>query len=287
MKAIYKKELRSYLTSMIGYVLIAFMLAVTGVYFTAYNLTSAYPDFGVTLDGITFVFLIITPILTMRILAEEKKQKTDQLLLTSPLPVWKMVLGKYLGMATIFLIPMVIISLYPFIMGKYGSVSYPMAYTAVFGFFLLGCANIAVGMFFSSITESQIIAAVLTFAVLFASNVITGIESFFAETASASLGAFIVLALAFCAVIYQLTKDFLITGIVGVVSIGAVVITYIVKASLFEGAIQKFLEVFNINSHFSSFVGGVFDVSGIVYMISVTAIFLFLTVQSVKKRRWS
>ena len=112
MLAIYKKELKSYLTSMQGYVFMAFIMLVLGIYFTAYNLNYASPDFGTTLNSVTFVFLIITPILTMRILAEEKRNKTDQLLFTSPVPIWKIVFGKYLGMVTIYLIPVVITLFY-------------------------------------------------------------------------------------------------------------------------------------------------------------------------------
>ena len=231
MLAIYKKELKSYLTSMQGYVFMAFIMLVLGIYFTAYNLNYASPDFGTTLNSVTFVFLIITPILTMRILAEEKRNKTDQLLFTSPVPIWKIVFGKYLGMVTIYLIPVVITLFYPLILAKYGTVSYPMTLTAIVGFFFLGCANIAVGLFLSSITESQVIAAVLTFVVLFCSFVMNGIESFFSQTAMASMLAFAVLAVLIAMVVYQMTKDNILTGITGVVLLGAVVIIYIVKSS--------------------------------------------------------
>lgn len=287
MLAIYKKELKSYLTSMQGYVFMAFIMLVLGIYFTAYNLNYASPDFGTTLNSVTFVFLIITPILTMRILAEEKRNKTDQLLFTSPVPIWKIVFGKYLGMVTIYLIPVVITLFYPLILAKYGTVSYPMTLTAIVGFFFLGCANIAVGLFLSSITESQVIAAVLTFVVLFCSFVMNGIESFFSQTAMASMLAFVVLAVLIAMVVYQMTKDNILTGITGVVLLGAVVIIYIVKSSLYEGAIQKLLDLLAIANHFDNFVGGILDFSGIVYMLSVICIFIFLTVQSIQKRRWS
>lgn len=287
MLAIYKKELKSYLTSMQGYVFMAFIMLVLGIYFTAYNLNYASPDFGTTLNSVTFVFLIITPILTMRILAEEKRNKTDQLLFTSPVPIWKIVFGKYLGMVTIYLIPVVITLFYPLIWAKYGTVSYPMTLTAIVGFFFLGCANIAVGLFLSSITESQVIAAVLTFVVLFCSFVMNGIESFFSQTAMASMLAFAVLAVLIAMVVYQMTKDNILTGITGVVLLGAVVIIYIVKSSLYEGAIQKLLDLLAIANHFDNFVGGILDFSGIVYMLSVICIFIFLTVQSIQKRRWS
>lgn len=287
MLAIYKKELKSYLTSMQGYVFMAFIMLVLGIYFTAYNLNYASPDFGTTLNSVTFVFLIITPILTMRILAEEKRNKTDQLLFTSPVPIWKIVFGKYLGMVTIYLIPVVITLFYPLILAKYGTVSYPMTLTAIVGFFFLGCANIAVGLFLSSITESQVIAAVLTFVVLFCSFVMNGIESFFSQTAMASMLAFAVLAVLIAMVVYQMTKDNILTGITGVVLLGAVVIIYIVKSSLYEGAIQKLLDLLAIANHFDNFVGGILDFSGIAYMLSVICIFIFLTVQSIQKRRWS
>ena len=287
MLAIYKKELKSYLTSMQGYVFMAFIMLVLGIYFTAYNLNYASPDFGTTLNSVTFVFLIITPILTMRILAEEKRNKTDQLLFTSPVPIWKIVFGKYLGMVTIYLIPVVITLFYPLILEQYGTVSYPMTLTAIVGFFFLGCANIAVGLFLSSITESQVIAAVLTFVVLFCSFVMNGIESFFSQTAMASMLAFAVLAVLIAMVVYQMTKDNILTGITGVVLLGAVVIIYIVKSSLYEGAIQKLLDLLAIANHFDNFVGGILDFSGIVYMLSVICIFIFLTVQLIQKRRWS
>ena len=179
MLAVYKKELRSYLTSMIGYVFIAFILLILGIYFTAYNLQYASPDFGTTLSAVTFLFLIITPILTMRILSEEKKNKTDQLLFTAPVPVWKVVNGKISQHDNHIPDPCCdhrILSSY------YGKIRNGFLYHYLysgFRFFLLGCAQIAVGLFLSSITESQIIAAVITFGALFCSYVMDGISSFF------------------------------------------------------------------------------------------------------------
>ena len=159
MRAIYKREVKSYLTSMIGYLFIFFLLLLTGIYFTAYQLLSAYPKFEYTLNSLTFVFLIGVPILTMRVLAEERRQKTDQLLLTAPVSVSDIVLGKYLALVTVYGVAMAIICTYPLIMSKFGEVSFRAAYTAILGFFLLGCANLSIGVFLSSITESQVIAA--------------------------------------------------------------------------------------------------------------------------------
>ena len=162
MTAIFKRELKSYLTSMVGYLFIFFVLVLTGIYFSAYQLSGGYSKFEYTLSALTFVFLIGVPILSMRVLAEERKQKTDQLLLTAPVSVWDIVLGKYLALVAVFAIPVVIMCFYPLIMSKFGTVSFASAYTGILGFFLLGCANLAIGVFMSALTESQVIAAVLT-----------------------------------------------------------------------------------------------------------------------------
>lgn len=287
MLAVYKKELRGYLTSMVGYVFIAFVLLILGIYFTAYNLQYASPDFGATLSSVTFLFLVITPILTMRILAEEKKNRTDQLLLTAPVSVWKVILGKYLSMVTIYAIPVGISAFYPLIMGRYGVISYPMAYVAVIGFFFLGCAQIAVGLFLSSVTESQVIAAVLTFGILFCSYMMDGIESFFSDTAISSMVAFLIIAVVVGIVVYQLTKNIIFSSCAGGVLVIGIAAVYFIKPTVFTGLIQKFLNLFAIANHFDNFVGGIFDVTGIIYMVSVVCIFVFLTVQCIQKHRWS
>lgn len=287
MTAVYKRELRSYLTSMIGYIFIFFILLLTGIYFSAYQLSAAYPKFEYTLSALTFVFLISVPILTMRVLAEERKQKTDQLLLTSPVSVEKIVIGKYLALVTVFAIPMAIICLYPLLMTKFGTVSLGMAYTAILGFFLLGCANLAIGVFISSLTESQVIAAVLTFVLLFAFYMMNGISSFFSEGALSTCITFGLLILATSIIIYTMIKNFLISAVVCVAGEAVLAVFYLVNSEFFAGGIQKVLQVFNISGHFDNFANGIFDINGILYFISVIAVCVFLTIQSIVKRRWN
>ena len=287
MTAIYKRELRSYLTSMIGYIFIFFILLLTGIYFSAYQLSAAYPKFEYTLSALTFVFLISVPILTMRILAEERKQKTDQLLLTSPVSVEKIVMGKYLALVTIFAIPMAIICFYPLLMTKFGTVSLGMAYTAILGFFLLGCANLAIGVFISSLTESQVIAAVLTFILLFAFYMMNGISSFFSEGALSTCITFGLLILAAAIIIYTMIKNLLISAVVCVAGEAVLAVLYVVNSEFFAGGIQKVLQVFNISGHFDNFANGIFDIKGVVYFLSVVAVCVFLTIQSIVKRRWN
>lgn len=287
MTAVYKRELKSYLTSMIGYLFIFFILVLTGIYFSAYQLSAAYPKFEYTLSALTFVFLIGVPLLTMRVLAEERRQKTDQLLLTSPVSVGGIVIGKYLALATVYAIPVAIMCTYPLIMSKFGNVSFGEAYTAILGFFLLGCANIAIGVFMSALTESQVIAAVLTFVLLFAFYMMNGISSFFSQASMSTCVAFGLLILAAALIIYTMIKNVLISVAAGVIGEIALVIVYVVKSSVFEGGIQKILDIFNLSGHYENFTNGIFDLKGIVYFVSVIVVCLFFTVQSILKRRWN
>ena len=287
MTAVYKKELKSYLTSMIGYIFIAFILVIVGIYFSAINIGSAWPRIGDTLSNVTFVFLIAVPGLTMRVIAEERRQKTDQLLLTAPVGVSQIVCGKYLALVSIYLIPTMIVCFYPLILRKYGTVSLAMSYTSILGFFLLGCAEIAVGVFLSSVTESQVIAAVLSFTVLFGCYVSEGISGFFPETSGSSFAAFAVLGLLICIWIGSMIKNLILTVVMLILCEGSLAAAYVIKSSLFEGAIQKFFQVFNFTEHFSTFTSGILDINGIVYFLSVAVICLFLASQMIQKRRWN
>ena len=287
MTAIYKRELKSYLTSMVGYLFIFFVLVLTGIYFSAYQLSAAYPKFETTLSAVTFVFLIGVPILTMRVLAEERKQKTDQLLLTAPVSVGNIVTGKYLALVTVYAIPILVLCTYPLIMSKFGTVDFGTAYTAILGFFLLGCANIAIGLFMSALTESQVIAAVLTFVLLFAFYMMNGISSFFSKTSMSTCVTFGLLILAAAIIVYTMIKNVLISAAVGVIGEVILVIVYLLKSSIFEGGIHKVLDIFNLSGHFDNFTNNIFDIKGIVYFLSVIAVCLFLTMQSILKRRWN
>ena len=287
MLAIYKKEFKSYMTSMIGYLFIFFILILTGIYFTAYQLVSAYPKFEYTMSSLTFVFIIGIPILTMRVLAEERKQKTDQMLLTAPVSVTDIVLGKYLALVTVYAIPMLIICTYPLIISKFGEVSFGGAYTSILGFFVLGCANLAIGLFISSITESQVIAAVLSFVILFAFYMMSGISSFFSTTAISTCITFGLLIFAATIILYTMIKNVIISAVAGVIGEVVLIVIYVINTNFFAGGIQKVLGVFNLSGKFENFANEIFDVTGIVYFCSVIAVCLFLTIQSIVKRRWN
>ena len=180
MWAIFKREFKSYFQNVVGWLFVAALLAVYGLYYYVYNLKNGYPYISYDLKGIAFIMMIAVPILTMRSLSDERKSKTDQLMLTAPVSVGKIVAGKYLAMAAVFTVDIIIFAISPLVLSIFGTVALGESYVALLGFWLYGCACIAVGLFISSISESVIISAILTFAALFISYMmqsITGLIS--------------------------------------------------------------------------------------------------------------
>ena len=238
MLAIYKRELKSYFQSMVGCVFVAFLLVFTGIYFVAYNLSAGYPYFSYSLAGSLIVFIVGIPLITMRSFSEERKNKTDQLLLTAPVKISDIILGKYLALLTIYVIPVLIMCLYPLLLGTHGTVSYAVSYTSILGYFLLGAAYISVGVFVSSITESQVIAAVVGFVILFLCYVESGIANFFPEGAGSSFFAFFIIIALVCLWIGSMIKNPIITGVIAVIGEGALTAVYFTKSTLLEGKIR-------------------------------------------------
>ena len=288
MLAIYKRELKSYFHSMTGCVFIAFLVMFTGIYFMAYNLNAGYPYFSYTLSGSLIVFLVGIPLLTMRSFSEERKTKTDQLLLTAPVSLTKVVLGKYFAMVTVLAVPNVIFCLFPLLIKLQGTAYLLVDYSSIAVFFLLGCVYLAIGMFMSSLTESQIIAFISTFGILLLLYLWDGILSFLPGSAlSGMIGILLILTL-IVVYIYHMTKNLMLAAGIEAVGIAAAMIVYFVKSSLYENLLTKLLgrlalaDVFmNISS------SNIVDVSGLLLYVSILIIFVFLTIQTIQKRRWS
>ena len=286
--AIYKRELKSYFHSMTGCVFIAFLVMFTGIYFMAYNLNAGYPYFSYTLSGSLIVFLVGIPLLTMRSFSEERKTKTDQLLLTAPVSLTKVVLGKYFAMVTVLAVPNVIFCLFPLLIKLQGTAYLLVDYSSIAVFFLLGCVYLAIGMFMSSLTESQIIAFISTFGILLLLYLWDGILSFLPGSAlSGMIGILLILTL-IVVYIYHMTKNWMLAAGIEAVGIAAALIVYFVKSSLYENLLTKLLgrlalaDVFmNISS------SNIVDVSGLLLYVSILIIFVFLTIQTIQKRSWS
>lgn len=182
MLAIYRRELKAYFRSFIGLLFIAVTVFFVSLYFSAVNLLQGYPYFSYAVSSVIILFLISVPVLTMRILAEERRNKTDQLILTAPVSVGGIVLGKFLALLTIFAIPTAFFCIYPLILKGYGAVPMAESYLAILAFFLYGMMAIAIGVFLSSLTESQVISSVLTFLVLFLAYMMNAIEGLISTT---------------------------------------------------------------------------------------------------------
>ncbi len=287
MKAVYKRELKSYFTSVTGFLFLAFLMVVVGIYFTTYHLYYGYPYFSYTLSSSAFIYLLAVPVLTMRVLAEERHQRTDQLLFTSPKSLTSIVMGKYGALLSVLLIAVGIFCGYPLILTQFGEVNLAMAYTAILGFFLLGAACISVGMFLSSLTESQVIAAILTFLTLFFSYMLSTLESFLSPSALTSfLGLAGILFLLFL-LYFFLAKNLVIALLGLIVSEFLLCLLYAVKSTLFEGLLAKLLSALNLFVHFGNLANGILDGAEILYFLSVILFFVFLTIRSLDQRRFS
>ena len=147
MTTIYRRELRSYFTNMHGYVFGAFLLLFTGIFCYAANLKGGYSQLEYALGNASFIFMLIVPVVTMKCIAEEKHQRTDQLLYSLPITSGDVVLGKFFALYTVFAIPMAIMCAYPLILGMFGEVNFAATYSCIFGFFLLGGALLSLGLF--------------------------------------------------------------------------------------------------------------------------------------------
>lgn len=288
MLAIYKREVKSYFQSMIGCVFVAFLVAFTGIYFTAYNLTAGYPYFSYTLSGSLIVFLVGIPLITMKSFAEERKNKTDQLLLTAPVSLTKVVLGKYLAMATVVAVPNLIFCLFPLLIKLNGTAYLKVDYISIGVFFLLGCVYLAIGMFMSALTESQIIAFISTFGVLLVLYLWDGLMEFLPSTAfDCMLGLILILSLVVL-YLWQMTSNWVICAVSEAVIVIGCVMTYMVKSSLFENLLTKLLGKLALANVFTGITqNSIVDVSGIMLYLSVITVFIFLTIQAIQKRCWS
>ncbi len=287
MIAVYKRELKSYFTNMSGYIFIALLLAVCGFFSSFYNFEYGSPSFENALYGANFIFLLAVPVLTMRCFAEERQFKTDQLLYSLPLKMSHVVIGKYLAMLTVYAVPIAIMCFYPLILGMFGTVSYVTTYGVILAYFFLGAALIAIGMFVSTLTESQAISAVLSFGAILVVYLMSDIAAKVPDTAFGSAVIIAVLILAAAVFIYFLTKSFWAAIVVGALGESALLTLYIINSSIFESSVSSALNSLSLFNRFYPYLYGIFDIGGIVYFISVICVFVFFSVLSLEKRRWS
>lgn len=287
MIAVLEHELKGYFHSLTAYVFGAFLLLFIGIGSMLYNLQAAVSNFEFVLSFSTLVFVVIVPILTMRVLAEERKQRTDQLLYSLPISTTQVILGKYLALLVVFLIPLCIVSVYPLIFSQYGDVYLLTSYGSLLAFFVLGAALIAVGVFISSITENQGFAAGIGIAAILLNYFSVSLAEYVSATAFGSALALAVLAILLGLLIRHLTQNGNLAYGVTFVLLAAILVTSYVDVAVFEGLLPKIMRQLSLFERFEVFVNGMFDMTGIFYYLSVIVFFLFLSVQSLEKRRYN
>ncbi|MBE5766591.1 MAG: ABC transporter [Clostridiales bacterium] len=287
MIAVLKRELNSYFKGIIGYLFAAFLLVFAGIYTMAFNLSGQYAYFEYALDSISFIYLIGVPILTMRAVAEEKRQKTDQLLYSLPISVTSVVVGKYFAMLAVLLVPTLVMACYPLVLTLFGNPYLPTAYSSLFAFFMLGATLLSIGLFISSVTESQIASAVICLVTMLILYFMSDLAGFVSADATASLIALGILAVICAVIFYLFTKNWVVSFLIGGLGLGGLLVWFNVDAAAFSGLFPNVMKSLSAFDRFYGFINGVFDLTAIVYFLSVIAVFLFFSVQVLEKRRWS
>lgn len=286
MIAIYKKEMRTFFTQMTGYVFVGFLLLLMGIWFVFMNLMAFTANFHFVLSNVTIFFFILIPTLTMRIFSEEAKQKTDQLLFTSPLNAGQIVVGKFLAAITLFFVGVVISVLLPLMIRNDADLPVTQIFGAYIGFVLLGVACIALGIFISVLTENQIIAAVATMGAIFVFFLIDMIALSLPTSTFASLMFVVFLIAAATAIWYNSTRNIIASIIFGVFASLVAGGLYLFDNHIYDGVIVRVLLWFSIFTRFNTFGHGILHISYVVYYISFSLLFVYLTVNVIEKRRW-
>ena len=287
MKAVFRHELAGYFTGLTGYVFGAFLLLFGGIYTMVICLNAGSANYEYILTNLAFLFLIVVPVLTMGAIAQEKRQKTDQLLYSLPLSMTGVTLGKYLAMLVVFLLPVGILCLYPILLSAFGSIYLPAVFSTAVGFLFLGAALLSVGLFLSSLTESQGVAAGLCFVVLLVCYFLPDLTGYFSTSALASFAAFTAVALLVGLIFRLMTQNTPVSvALLAVLEI-ALLLGYVLGGDSFAGLFPTLVEKLSLFDRFYDFAEGIFDVTTLVYFGTVILVFLFLTVQSLEKRRWS
>lgn len=287
MTAVFRHELRMMFSGLTAYVYGAFSLFFVAIYMMVYNLTNAYANFEYALAGASFAFIIMIPILTMRIISEEKKQKTDQLLYSLPISTTQIVIGKFLAVFVTSVIPMCAVVIYPLILQNYGNLYLPTAYGAMFGYIMTAAVLLSIGIFISSITESQAMAAGICFAAMILNYYMVTLAEYATSSAYGSLTAIIVVEIILALLIRHMTRNNVLAEAAGFIAVIGTIALYIYKNEWFQGLFPEILENISVYERFYQFVDGIFDYTNIVYFVSVIVFFLFLTVQSLEKRRYN
>ena len=287
MRSIFVHELKSYFHSLTAWVFAAFLLCFVGIGAMMYNIQAAVSNFEYVLSLSSLAFVVIAPILTMRVLAEERRQRTDQLLYSLPVSTTEVILGKYAALLVLYLVPLAIIAVYPLVFAQFGDVYLPTSYGSMFAFFLLGAALLAVGMFISSLTDNQGLAAGIGIAVMLFNYYSVSLSEYVSASALSSAAALVVLSCVIGLLLKLLTGSGALGYWTGFALSAVSLALYLLAPETLEGLLPEIMGALSLFERFYVFVDGVFDVKAVVFDLSVIGFFLFLSVQSLEKRRYN
>lgn len=287
MLAIFKREMKSYFLTPIGYISMGLFLLISGIFFAFGNLYPLNPNFSGFLSSITFIFLLVVPILTMRLFSEEYRNKTDQLIFTIPVTIPGIVLGKFLAAMTLFVLILMLTALYAVVIALHGPLDTRETVSAYIGFILMGSVFISIGLFISATTENQVSSALGTFGALLVLWFMDMIRT--AVPAGQGAGMFFasVLAIALAVWIYSYTRNIYLAAVVFAFMIIILLIAVFTRQDVFIGFIGKVLGWISPVERYRSFAMGVIRINGVIYYLSLTGCFLFLTVRLIDRKRWA
>jgi ABC-2 type transport system permease protein len=287
MLAIFKREIKAYFLTPIGYLYMGLFLLLSGIFYTFNNIFSGDSQYTGFLGSVLFIFLFAIPLLTMRLFSEEKRQKTDQLLLTSPVSITGIVAGKFLAAMAVYCGTLLVTAAYAVIIALYGDLQTWETVGSYIGFIFLGACYIAVGLFVSAGTENQLAAALISFIALMLIWILDPLAQAVPTDTRAGIISMVVLLAALLLFLFFSTRNWAIvlaTAVLGGLVIGAF---YLFNRDIFFGFIQKFLGWFSLNRRYQSFSMGLLKFDSLLYYVSFAGLFLFLTVRLIEKRRWN
>lgn len=288
MIAVYRRELRRYFSNMVGFAFVGILLLVTGIltYLCCFYARSANFSGVVYYSSLSFALLI--PIMTMSSVAEERHQKTDQLLYALPLRSSGVVMGKYLAMVTVLAIPTAVTCIYPLILSGFGTLNFAVIYTTILNFFLMGCALIAVCMFLSSLTESTLIAALLGIGAMAMVYLTSLLVALIPNTATASYLCFSVVIVLFALLLWYMTRNVTVPCIAAIVFEAALTLLFLLSPASLSAVFPRVIRSLSLFDRLGTAAfGSLLDLTTPFYYLSIAFLFCFFTVQSMEKRRWS
>lgn len=287
MKAIFKREFKSYFINMIGYIFLGALFCIVGFLTSVENLISGYAQFEYNLGYASLFFIILIPILATRSMCDDKRLHMSQLLYSLPIRSTSVVLGKYFALVAVLGIGCAGIAVVPVVLAAFGTLAMRTIFSALFGFFLLGCVLIAICMFISSLVGNQIIATLLSILTCALLYLISLVVSSIPAGALASFLLFIALILIIAAVVYMISSHALLTVCTAALGIVPVTVLYIRNSASFEGKFAEMVQYIAVFDRFYNFVYGTFDLTAVLFFLSMIVFFVFLTVQSFDYRRWA